>query len=368
MTFRYTLVVVTLLLAGCNQTQEPPQLPPPAVTVAEVVQRDVNAVTEEVGRIEAVERVAVRSRVEGVLQRRLFEEGGDVNAGDTLFEIEPDKFAAAVAVSKASVAEAKAAHHEASQYLKRLSNMSKDTVSELDLEKAVSDELQTRSQLAKARAELRLAELDLSYTKIIAPISGRIGKAAVTEGNLISPETGVLTTLVQLDPIYVSFAISERISTEFLQQESQPELEEFTVFLRLSNYQQYPLSGQVVYLDNEIDANTGTLAMRAKFPNPDKSLIPGQFVTVLGQRRVSEHKLLIPQASVQQDQAGHYVLVVNPSNHVEKRRIVTGERYGTEWAVEAGLQSGELVIYLGIEKVRPDVPVTPTLARVSEAR
>lgn len=365
-----SLLFVFTLLSACNRAPAPQatSVIPPAVSVAAVAERDVNSVYEQIGRTEAVRRVEIRARIKGVLKALQFKEGSDVKKGDLLFEIEPEQYEADLAVAAAAVANAEAAHSKAARYLKRLKSMRSNAVSALDVENASSDELQTAAELSQAKAQLQLAKLDLGYTQIRAPISGRIGKANMAEGNLITTESDVLATIVQLDPMYVTWSISERIFTLIMQAHAargQPldMPSGITPTIRLSNDVVYAHQGEPVFIDNEINTRTGSIATRARFPNPDKELVPGQFVTVLIRIEETQRKKLIPQSAVQQDQAGFFVLVVDGNRQVEQRRVKVGERFGTDWAVNEGLQTGELVIYQGVEKVRPGVEVSATLTQ-----
>lgn len=190
----------------------------------------------------------------------------------------------------------------------------------------------------------------------------------MTEGNLITSESDVLATIVQLDPMYVTWSISERIYTLIMQahvERNQPldMPSGITPTIRLSNDVVYAHQGEPVFLDNEINTRTGSIAARARFPNPDKQLAPGQFVTVLIRVEETQRKKLVPQSAVQQDQAGYFVLVVDDNKQVRQRRVKPGERFGTDWAITEGLQTGELVIFQGVEKVRPGIEVNPTLTQ-----
>ena len=362
-----SLMCLLALVSACNRAPAPQaaNAAPPAVAVAAVDERDVNSVHEQIGRTEAVRRVEIRARIKGVLKALQFKEGFDVKKGDLLFEIEPEQYQADLAVAEAAVANAEAAHSKAAQYLKRLQGMRRTAVSALDMENARSDELQTAAEVAQAKAQQQLAQLNLGYTQIRAPVSGRIGKANMTEGNLITPESDVLATIVQLDPIYVTWSISERIFTLVMQERSKRKrpLEAppgFTPTIRLSNDVVYAHQGEPVFVDNEINTRTGSIAVRARFPNPDKELVPGQFVTVLIRIKETQRKKLVPQSAVQQDQAGYFVLIVDANMQVSQRRVKVGERFGSDWAINEGVQSGELVIYQGLEKVRPGVEVSTT--------
>lgn len=357
------------LVAACDgQSQTPPAAPPPpGVTVAAVTRSEINPVFEVVGQTEAVDEVDLRARVQGFLVSRAFNEGDDVREGDLLFAIEKAPYEAALAAADASVDQAQAAVLRTRKDLERARILfSRGNVSEKSLDDAVAAERDARAQLAAAEARQREARLNLGYTDVYAPVDGRIGRAAYSVGNLVGPDSDVLATLVKLDPIYAVFNVSERLYLSYRQEAAampaanSPQAAPVPR-LRLANNQDYPHAGKIAFVDNRVDPMTGTIAVRAIFPNPDKLLVPGIFVTVRLSERQPEPALLIPQAAVQEDQAGRFVLVAKPDNTAEVRRIETGERTGISWQVTSGLSEGELVIYEGIQKVRPGAPISPVL-------
>ncbi|MCU0894177.1 MAG: efflux RND transporter periplasmic adaptor subunit [Rhodospirillales bacterium] len=369
------LLAALALLAGCDgQSQTPPpQPPPPGVTVAPVTRAEINPVFEVVGQTEAVDEVDLRARVQGFLVERAFDEGDDVRQGALLFAIEKAPYEAALAAAAASVDQAEAAVARTKKDLERARILfSRGNVSEKTLDDAVAAERDARAQVAAAEARQREARLNLGYTDIYAPIDGRIGRAAYSVGNLVGPDSDVLATLVKLDPIYAVFNVSERLYLSY-KQGAAARAEAATGAqagppvprLRLANNHDYPHAGQIAFVDNRVDPMTGTIAVRAIFPNPEKLLVPGIFVTVRLSDREPEPALLIPQAAVQEDQAGRFVLVAKPDNTAEVRRIATGERSGVSWQVTDGLSEGELVIYEGIQKVRPGSPISPVVKPVA---
>lgn len=361
-----TLAALLALLAsaGCGSPAPPPEPPPPAVQVAPVEEATINTAYRMVGRTLAVESVDLVARVPGFLERRTFEEGSDVERGQLLFEIERAPYTAAAASAEAGVATAEATLANARQYLKRLQSVQEGAVAAADLDAAKAAEREAQAGLKAARARLDSARVDLGYTLIKAPISGRIDRAAVTEGNLVGPDTGVLATIVRLDPMYVTFTASERdvlnVRQEALEQGAA--LPTFVPTLELANGRKYEAPGEVNFVDNRVDPTTGTLTIRATFPNPDLLLLPGQFVTVTAERQQPRQVLLVPQKAVQQDQAGPSVMVVDAANKVEERRVILGERHETGWVVEKGLEAGERVIVEGLQKARPGAVVAPTAA------
>ncbi len=363
------LAALALASACDGQSQTPPAAPPPpGVTVAAVTRSEINPVFEVVGQTEAVDEVDLRARVQGFLVRRAFEEGEDVREGDLLFAIEKAPYEAALAAADASVDQAQAAVLRTKKDLERARILfSRGNVSEKTLDDAIAAERDARAQLAAAEARQREARLNLGYTDIYAPIDGRIGRAAYSVGNLVGPDSDVLATLVKLDPIYAVFSISERLYLSYKQEAAATQtaggepVAAPVPRLRLANNNDYAHPGRIAFVDNRVDPMTGTIAVRAIFPNPDKLLVPGIFVTVRLTERQPEPALLIPQAAVQEDQAGRFVLVAKPDNTAEVRRIQTGERTGISWQVTSGLNEGELVIYEGIQKVRPGSPISPVV-------
>jgi membrane fusion protein, multidrug efflux system len=362
------LSVVLAVLSACDeeQTRAQPAAPPPEVVVATVEQHDINPKIEYVGQTVAVDSVELRARIQAFLTRRAFKEGDDVKEGSLLFTLERPPFEAAVDAAAGQVAQARAEVVRTRRDLDRAKTLyAQGNISQQSLDRAISDQQQAEATLGASEAQLRQAQIDLGYTRITAPFDGRIGRSVYSVGQWVGPDSGVLATLVKLDPIYVVFNVSERSYLDYQKQAEeavragrpQPA---FVPRLRLSNGYEYPHDGLLDFVDNRVDPSTGTIAVRAIFPNPDKLLVPGLFVTVLLQSTEPKPALLIPQAAVQEDQGGRFVLVVGPDSKVETRRIETGTRIGVLWEVTSGLTSDERVIYEGLQKVQPGGIVTPT--------
>ncbi len=364
-----------MLMAACDtHSQTPPKPPPPAVTVAPVTKSEINPVFEFIGQTGAVDTVELRARVQGFLVKRAFVEGEDVKEGALLFAIEKDTYEAALAAVDAEVQEAQATLARTRKDLDRSRTLFKrGNVAEKTLDDAVAAEKEAAAQLAAAQARQREAQLNLGYTEIYAPVDGRIGRAAYSVGNLVGPSSDVLARLVKLDPIYAVFNVSEQLYLDYQSKVAKTEaatgetVPQPVPRLRLANDTEYPHAGRIEFVDNRVDPTTGTIAVRAVFPNPDKLLVPGLFVTVELKARDAKPALLIPQAAVQEDQAGRFVLVAKPDNTAEVRRIETGDRTGTAWQVTSGLGEGELVVYEGIQKVRPGAPITPVVRPPEQA-
>ena len=340
--------------------------PPPLVTVAAVSERDVNPPAEYIGHVEAIQTVDLRARVEGFLEQVMFREGSDVHAGDLLYVIEQAHYQARVDADKALVAQAEAILTKARQYLKRARTVRSGGVSATDMDNAVTEELRAQAGLEQARANLARSELDLKYTMVKAPINGRIGRTAFTKGNLVGPTSGPLARIIQTDPIRVVYSISENnladIRAALKDASMDRENPALASRIKLPDGEILKTAGQIDFVDNEIDAKTGTIAVRAVFDNHDGLLLPGQYVTILICQNRAELRPVVSQSAVQIDRKGHYVLVVDSKNQVEQRRITTGAVINNQWAVESGLAVGEKVIVQGIQKVTPGRTVKTIIA------
>lgn len=378
---------ITLLTAvsGCqsekNGTAPQPKRPPPAVTVAPVIKEEVTKTYELVGRTAAQKTVNLVARVQGYLEKRNFKEGEDIKKGDLLFMIEQASYLIEVKAAEAGVAEAKATLKNAETYLNRLKRVRKGGVSQTDLDKAKSDHLRAQAQVKNAQAKLDQAELNLSYTEIHSPIDGRIGRVSVNVGNMVSPDSGTLATIVQMDPVYVLFTVAEAaVLTEFQNQIKKGKATTFIPKIQLANGTIYPYEGTEDFISHIVDEKTGTITVRAIFPNPSTNVIPGkantphnrrllmpgQFVKVLVRRDDVAAESVIPQAAIQEDQGGKYVLVVDAEKRVQKRSVKVGDKVGVKWVIKEGLEVGELVISEGIQKVRPGITVQTAMPASSK--
>jgi len=331
-------------------------VPPPAVSVTPVVTRKVTETGEFVGRVTAINKVDVVARVPGFIEERTFTEGQAVKTGDLLFRIEQATYKAAVEQHQANLAKAKAAEVNASLQLERGKELVRTNNIPLStLDQRAADEATAKANVLEAQALLDQAEINLGYTEIRSPIDGKIGIAYFTVGNLVSPSSGKLATIVSQDPIYVIFQASERDVLNYKRRvaESADKNPHVTVHIRLPNGADYPHAGLTNLLDVQVDPNTDTVAVRAQFPNPEGLLIPDGIVGVTVERGAPRSALVVPQAAVQLDQAGHYVLLVDSAKKVELRRVTTGVEQGRDVVVTEGLKEGELVIVEGIQKVHP---------------
>ncbi|MDW6022949.1 efflux RND transporter periplasmic adaptor subunit [Mesorhizobium sp. BAC0120] len=316
-----------------------------------------------VGRIQAVNKVEVRARVEGFLEKALFREGQDVKAGDLLYQIEKVQFQAQVDQANANLASAEAETTNAELQYNRSLELSKKEFSAqsvVDQNKATLDS--SRAKVLQMQAALKQAEVNLQYTDIHSPIDGRVGRTTYTVGNLVNPASGILATIVSQDPIYVLFPVSVR-DLEILREARRKEgggLAKIEILIRLSNGSDYPQRGVWNLTDPQVDQQTDTLIMRAIIPNPEGQLIDGELVTAVIQERQEEPRLVVPQAALQVDQSGYYVLVVDNQHKVGQRPIQTGPNEDTDVVITSGLREGENVIVDGIQKVRPGQEVQET--------
>ena len=334
----------------------------PLVAVEKVTVRNINPPDEYVGHVEAIQSVDLRARVEGFLEKVNFKEGDHVSSGSLLYVIEQAPYRSQVDVDKAKVAQAEADLTWNTQHLKRLQSALPESIPAMDLDEAIADQLRAKAQLEEARASLTRSGLDLTYTMIHAPISGRIGRTSYTAGNLVGPSSDALARIVQMDPVRVVFSISENdlsVIYPFLENGSAKKENRSGLItnLRLSDGTIFNGNGRIDFVDNEVDSATGTIAVRAVFDNAEGRLIPGQYVNVLLTLAEPEMLPVVPQVAVQQDHEGSYVLLVDNDNRVVVRRIKSGPIIEDLWAVESGLNEGELVIVEGIQKVQPGMTV-----------
>lgn len=353
-----------ILLAGCGSDgpgTDAGALPAPAVTVVQLEPEPVTETREFVGRVTARERVELRARVPGFLRERDFVEGQQVSAGDRLFLIEPEPYQSVLAQREADLNRVQAEFTNARAQLRRGEELLKDN----NIPRARVDELRAaetvaQAGIAQAEAALQAAQLNLDYTEIRAPINGSIGLARYSVGNLVGPESGVLATLVQQDPIYVQFPLTQRdlLPQRRLVLERGGDPTAVVVHLRLADGSRYEQAGQVDFVDVTVDPGTDTVLVRSLFANPDSLLLTGQYIEVLVETGEPEIALLLPQSALQIDQTGLFVLVLDDEERVQVRRIDTGPMVGARIVVKSGLAAGERVVVEGVQKVRPGQTVT----------
>lgn len=355
-------------LAGCSKKSPAPTAPPAAVSVVEVTNQDIGGSREFVARTEAAAEVQLIARVEGTLEKKNFQEGGLVAANQVLFQINPDTYQARLSQAKAELAARKAEQARAARDLARGEELApQGFISQSDLDKLTANKQQADAAVLSAQATVESAEINLSYTKIKAPFGGQIGKSNFSEGNTVGPATGPLATLVNIDQIKVNFQLEEASYSAYLQQKAQTASDAgqlYTLKLLLPNKVEHPHLGTLDFADTKVDATTGTVSLRALFDNPDHTVLPGLYTTLLVESQRKETRALIPQSAVQENQQGDFVLVVDGENKVAQRFVTLGRRFGALWVVEKGLTAGERVIVEGLQKVRAGATVAPTLKTV----
>lgn len=337
----------------------------PYVLVQNLETKNIAPKKTYIGHVEAIKSVNLMPQITGYVEKVLFEEGSYVNEGDILFVIEQERYLANVSLREAELASAKANLVRAERDYKRQSSLSKQNyASKATLDTAESTYLQAKAEVAQAQANLDLAKIDLGYTEIKAPISGRIGKALVTEGNYVSSATQTLARIVQTDPIRVAFSVTDKDMLNFRQmydgKGSQLQTE-----LVLSNGTVLVNHLQSRFTDNEVNTDTATIAVYAEYSNDKGLLIPGNYVDIRIGDKKPQMALLVPQAALAQDEHGNYVMVVTKDNIAEQRRVVLGDIVEDQQVVLDGLNADDKVIVQGLQKVREGQPVKAQL--VSEA-
>ncbi|WP_179954042.1 efflux RND transporter periplasmic adaptor subunit [Denitrobaculum tricleocarpae] len=362
--FAIASLVVTAVAIGSG-TRERPALAqqaaePPSVIVVPAERRDITPTFSYLGRAEAVDTVELRARVSGFLEKRNFREGTEIKAGEVLFEIERDTYEITVQQREADLTGAKATLQNAQADFSRKETLVKrGTASEASLDSARATLGTGRASVLQAEAALRAANLDLSYTEVISPIDGKISRARYSVGNFVGPNSEPLATVISLDPIYVTIAVSEKQLIEARRQGINLDNPVVAPSLQLSDGSFYEHPGEFDYLDSTVNQSTDTVTARAVFPNPERLLLPGEFVTVVVRQITPQSAVVIPQASVQKDQKGYFVLVVDRANKVEVRRVTLGDQVEMDWVVNDGLTEGEQVIVQGLQKVQPEMLVNP---------
>ena len=349
-----------VLLAALSVTPTTLQAQTAAVGTMTVQVEDVSPRHEFVGRVEAMDSVDLRSRIDGFIEKRLFDEGSVVEAGQPLFLIDARGLEIALDEARANLASAKASEADAVRRLERNRSLSQ-TVSRAVLEESQAARENAGAAVLSAEARVRQAELNLSYTRITSPLAGRIGGASLSAGSFVNASSPALARVVQMDPIRVVFSVSDRAVLDLRTAAGEISKDElarrFEPSLRLSNGQPYDRTGKIEFFGNEIDERTGTLAVRAQFANPALLLVPGQFVTVVIAETERKMRPVVPLGAVQQDREGRYVLLVDGDGKAALRRITVSEQANGNWTVDSGLEGGETLIVEGLANVTEGSPV-----------
>lgn len=350
----------------------PAEAPATPVTVTVIKARNIDTWQEFSGRLEAVDRVQIRSRVAGAVQSVDFREGALVKTGDLLFTIDPAPYQAAVAQAQGLLASAKARANLAEIELARGKKLAPNSaISQSDLDQRQNAVSEAQAGVQTAEAALHAAELELSYTEVRAPVSGRVGRVEVTVGNLVAAgsASSELTTLVSVDPIYASFSVAEEVVGKALaalpaSDAAVPPIEAIPVEIGTLADEGTPIEGKLQLIGNEVDAASGTIDVRAVFGNPGGRLIPGQFVRIRMGEPKAEPRILISEKAIGTDQDKKFVFVVDADNKITYRPVTLGQAVEGARIVESGLNEGDRVVVSGLQRIRPGVVVAPQTEQV----
>ena len=374
MMFRSTLLVcvfMAIVLTGCEPKV---QGPPPAIPVSVITleQRDVPVYSEWVGQTRGGEEVEIRSRVEGYIDRVVYQQGTYVRRGQVLYVIDPLQYAANVNVASGQLAEAEANLARAEQDVARYTPLvEQNAISRQEYETAVQMAKASRAAVQAMRGGVQKAQVELGYCTVTAPIDGLAGKTTVEVGDLVSRSTSVpMTTVSKLDPIRVNFSMSEvewlRIVKKRRQQDAATKNQPIPLQLILADKSIHPYLGEASVIDNAIDPQTGTIMIVALFPNPEGIVRPGQFARVRASLEQARGAIVVPQRAISELQGTQYVAVVDPkSNAISMRPVVISHRVGAAYVIEAGVKAGETIVYEGLQKVRDGATVAPKRVSVS---
>lgn len=363
--------VLIVLGVGTYQIQEPVAAPAaqPAsiatpVSVAQVIEKPIVEWSDYSGRIEAIEHVQIRPRVNGTIDAVHFQEGQVVNKGALLFTIDPRPYEAALAKAQATRESARARLSLAKTELARSSKLIvQRAISQRELDQRANDVLEAQAALSAAQADVLSAQLNLQYSTITAPVTGRVSRAELTVGNLVGtgPEAPVLTSIVSVSPVYVNFELDEASYIRFVRNGAKGStgVNNLPVFMGLANEADYPYSGRIKSLDNQLDRQSGTLRVRAVFDNTNGELTPGMYARVRTGDSAPRATTLIRDQAVGTDQSKKYVFVVTPENRVAYREVALGPVIDGWRVVRSGLSKGERIVVEGLQKIRPDDLVDP---------
>ncbi|RAR75995.1 membrane fusion protein (multidrug efflux system) [Paracidovorax anthurii] len=368
-------LITAAVLTACGKSGQPEQHgggapPPPQVGVVTVAPGDVGLVTELPGRLEASRVAEVRARAAGILQKRLFTEGSDVKAGQRLFAIDDAPYRASLESAQASVAQAEATLAQSRALAERYKPLvAVNAVSRQEYDNAVASQKTAEANLAAARASVTTARINLGYASVTAPISGRIGRALVTEGALVGQgEATQLAVVQQIDPLYVNFTQSASDALKLKAGLASGKYKQATkgtasVNVVLEDGSVYPQAGKLLFTDLTVDSTSGQVTLRAEVPNPERQLLPGLYVRVRLEQAQVGNGVLLPQQAVTRSARGDTVMVVGPDNHLAPRPIKLGPAQGTSWVVLDGLKAGDKVMVDGFQKLPRGKPGDPIVVQ-----
>lgn len=369
MTPKPILTVLAICLSVCSvwpkeaRSQTPgANQPPPSVIVDAVHNQEISPQQTFTGRVQAIDKVTIKARVSGFIKSRGFEEGAEVKAGQILFELEREPYEAAVELAKANLASAQAGQALAQATYDRIKPLTdKGTTSQATLDDADAKLSQAKAAVEAEKANLTKAQLDLNYTVIRSPMDGRTGRATYAVGEYVTPSSNPLVTVVRQDPMYVAFAVPQRVLLHARREGFNSD--NVIVRLTLPDGSIYKHDGSISFAEVEGNAGTDTVTIRASIPNPERLLVDQQLLGVSVISKTAEKKLVMSQSAVLLDQEGAYVLVVNKDNKVEMRRVELGEQVSPNVIINKGLEEGDRVIVSGHLKARPGSLVEPHLAK-----
>jgi membrane fusion protein (multidrug efflux system) len=360
-----TVAAISLLLAACGSEVEqlaPQAIPAKTMTISA---QEIPYIIELPGRVEPIRTAEVRARVTGIVQQRLYEEGTDVGKGQPLFLIDPAELRASLAQTQATLRRAQATAANANAVVQRYRPLvAEDAISQQEFDAAIAASREAAANVAQIRAQIDSATLQLGYTTVRAPISGRVGRAQVTEGALVSQGEGTLMARVeQTSPVYVTFAesSSEMMSIRRSISDGTIELgknQRVEVRLTFSDGTEYPVVGEIDFLDFSVDRTTGTVALRARFANPSGLLVPGEFVRAKIYVGTRKDGIAVPQGAVTVMESGGTVLVLGRDGKAVSRQVQLGQLSGQSWIIESGLELSDVIITSNFQKIRPGMTVT----------
>jgi len=377
---KVTALACAAVLAGACGEEKPPAAPVPEVPVAEVVRRDTPIAVNLVAQLRGYEDVEIRARVEGYLRSIDYVEGSGVKKGQLLFTIDDEPFRASLAEAEASLARTQSNLAKANLDVDRYTPLAAErAVSQADLDNAIAAQRSARAQVAAAQANLEIARLNLSYTRISSPLAGLAGKAERKVGDLVGKgEPTLLTVVSSVDPIRVSIAISEadylrfaraKVAEDAAEKAGKPAERDSLKApqLILSDGSIHPYPGKIIFISREVDPATGTLRVDLAFPNPDRTLRPGLYGKVHAEMEVLKDALLVPQRAVQELQGTYTVVALAPGDKAQTRKVKPGPKVGSQWVILEGLKPGEAVVVEGAQRLRDGMEVKPIAAPASTA-